>query len=1272
MLLPFAVMAQPAKVDYQPMPPASQPVTALKAVKPVLTQQQAPASEPQKMPYPTQNDNSPKPVTNLRWECVPYTLTGSLLFTMPTQTIYGPNQHDLTGTLTYRVQMCLSSSPGLIMNDESLYATGTAQAGEDVTVPIEVETAGDYLFYVFVFDEEGNGSTHTRLPASGGIRIGETSAQFKPGDISYELQNQNTISLVWPEAGPLLAGGWIDESQVSYRVKRSDGEIVADGITERLFSETLELEAPTAVSYQVFLFYKGNRKSTLSSIKFPIGPPMELPWNNGTDFSTFGGNWSYSSNYAYPPSNSEGYWLYSPSLQMAKGVYKLTFEATTMRQTVPISVYFGDNIQPGSMTQIMNTTANTANNYQTFETYIQVDEPMAGYLGFNAHTEGGYRIRNISVAPFESIEAPGAVQDLTAEPATLGALQANVTMTAPSVNQINEPTTQALTKVELYRGDELINTFDAPELGATLSYVDNDVTTGYVTYKAIAYNEAGQSVPATTTTFFGVDIPVCPESLDISITGNDVTLTWPEVTQGANGEYVGHVKYFLTDPTMANELATDIEGTSYTFHNVDLSGEQGWLYLYVGARNESGTSAQVVRNDYIVVGTPRELPYHETFPARGNAVTLSEEGFIGAGSGTGWSVQKNNQDANGDNGLIYCAIGPFDDSHDDLFKLHLPLMDFSATENPVLIFHVKFQTQGLQPYFIDGYTGEWQPLGDVLKDSTWYCDGAWHKVEIPLPMAKGCSIGHIMFSNKSEGRSGGYIYLDDIKVYDLVNTMSVQIDAPAILDVEEPGEVTVTVTNDGPGTVGENGYTVELYLNDEPVEMQPVALARDESTALTFTVTPTVTDEGYDIRAVVNYVGDKRMEDNEAEAFIKVNLKQYPNVIDLDGSAADGQVSLDWNEPVQTGQVNMEVTEDCEGLTFGDAGGLGGFGSYCQTPPSTYTGIGKIGDWTVVNHPVSNTLGSSQFWPDNYTWQSDGEDDWKVFTFNSWIVFSRSYFNATDDRYNAHSGEQYFGSRGIYTAGLYELTGLHAIVSPKLTGSTQKLSFWAKFPLSSSSSSAEYDDDNQLYVGWTDAESLDDYFNVTFQYLDLFKTNLWQWEKKSYSLPEGATYFVILDGHYDNNAMNGNPIMLDDITYTAVVDTTLTLLGYNVYRDGALLAELRTEGNEAGYNVYRNGVLKAENVPAANYVDEPEEDGVYTYQVTAVYAEGESAPSNKVRIVFVKDTPTGVSNVDAGRHVVSRRYVNPAGMVSDTPFDGVNIVVTTLDDGTTRTTKVVR
>jgi len=35
------------------------------------------------------------------------------------------------------------------------------------------------------------------------------------------------------------------------------------------------------------------------------------------------------------------------------------------------------------------------------------------------------------------------------------------------------------------------------------------------------------------------------------------------------------------------------------------------------------------------------------------------------------------------------------------------------------------------------------------------------------------------------------------------------------------------------------------------------------------------------------------------------------------------------------------------------------------------------------------------------------------------------------------------------------------------------------------------------------------------------------------------------------------------------------------------------------------------------------------------------------------------------------RYYNPAGQVSDKPYDGVNIVVTSYTDGTQKTTKVI-
>ncbi|MBR6284945.1 MAG: choice-of-anchor D domain-containing protein [Muribaculaceae bacterium] len=51
---------------------------------------------------------------------------------------------------------------------------------------------------------------------------------------------------------------------------------------------------------------------------------------------------------------------------------------------------------------------------------------------------------------------------------------------------------------------------------------------------------------------------------------------------------------------------------------------------------------------------------------------------------------------------------------------------------------------------------------------------------------------------------------------------------------------------------------------------------------------------------------------------------------------------------------------------------------------------------------------------------------------------------------------------------------------------------------------------------------------------------------------------------------------------------------------------------------------------------------------------------------------TGVADVNANGQVESVTYVNAAGIKSDKPFDGINIVVTRYTDGTVSTTKVVK
>ena len=56
----------------------------------------------------------------------------------------------------------------------------------------------------------------------------------------------------------------------------------------------------------------------------------------------------------------------------------------------------------------------------------------------------------------------------------------------------------------------------------------------------------------------------------------------------------------------------------------------------------------------------------------------------------------------------------------------------------------------------------------------------------------------------------------------------------------------------------------------------------------------------------------------------------------------------------------------------------------------------------------------------------------------------------------------------------------------------------------------------------------------------------------------------------------------------------------------------------------------------------------------------------------ISDTPTGVERLESGAQVVSVKYYNMMGVESDVPFKGVNIVVTTYDNGTRLTSKVIK
>ncbi len=57
---------------------------------------------------------------------------------------------------------------------------------------------------------------------------------------------------------------------------------------------------------------------------------------------------------------------------------------------------------------------------------------------------------------------------------------------------------------------------------------------------------------------------------------------------------------------------------------------------------------------------------------------------------------------------------------------------------------------------------------------------------------------------------------------------------------------------------------------------------------------------------------------------------------------------------------------------------------------------------------------------------------------------------------------------------------------------------------------------------------------------------------------------------------------------------------------------------------------------------------------------------------LTSDVPTSIFGVEASRNVTGVKYYNMAGIESDVPFNGVNIMVTTYDDGSRSTTKILK
>ncbi len=135
--------------------------------------------------------------------------------------------------------------------------------------------------------------------------------------------------------------------------------------------------------------------------------------------------------------------------------------------------------------------------------------------------------------------APAKVSDLKVIPDVEGGLGATLSWTNPTRTYGRGGTLESLQKIEIYRNNELVATLDNPDIGAEMTWHDDNVpASDLYAYKVVPFNEGGQGDRTAVTMFVGQGIPMPVTDLTLTSVGKDALLEWTAPDHGKFDAYL--------------------------------------------------------------------------------------------------------------------------------------------------------------------------------------------------------------------------------------------------------------------------------------------------------------------------------------------------------------------------------------------------------------------------------------------------------------------------------------------------------------------------------------------------------------------------------------------------------------------------------------------------------------------------------------------------------------------------------------------------------------
>lgn len=480
------------------------------------------------------NENAPAAVENL--SAVFNGEATVVTFTAPALTIGGST---LTGELAYTVKV-----------DGEEAATGTVVAGETKSVTIN-PADGQHDIQVTVSNAEGESKVAKTTVFSG------YDQPTAVGDLKAAVEG-NDIKLTWT-APTGKNGGMVNMAKVRYAVS-IDGETKATDLTATEYTCPLEGNY-TQHTYKVIVVYDGTDAES-SETSMMAGLPYDVPYTldlaNIASLDAAGitvidldgansGRWTLEKvgDAQVLQSYSGAVWtrkdyVYLPPLNLKAGVsYTLKFTAAAYRtayaeSTANIQVLLAN--EPTAESAIYTTlekyeVVSTKDEYvwNEYTVAFTVDKDGSYNLGIadiaDAIYQAYYYLYVKDVAVTVDYHTPKAVSDLKAELAADNNRNVDLSFVLPTEDTEGRDLT-SLTKVEIYRGEDLIKTLEGTFTpGETMTYTDENAPRGTVEYTVKVYSDAEVSEAATVSVAVGYAINLVIE-----------TVSSPEGAVEPNGE----------------------------------------------------------------------------------------------------------------------------------------------------------------------------------------------------------------------------------------------------------------------------------------------------------------------------------------------------------------------------------------------------------------------------------------------------------------------------------------------------------------------------------------------------------------------------------------------------------------------------------------------------------------------------------------------------------------------------------------------------------------